>query len=116
MLVRGMAARRPSTAPLWNDGSGGYGSPLEVPVGLVPRGIAIGDADADADQDVLVTSSRSDEVTVLINQDGALTTSTVLPVGTYPMGLVLADLDGQCGPEIAITGKDSGDVFLIRRQ
>ena len=96
-----------------SNGSGGVsGTPLSVPVGLQPAGLARADIDGDGLVDIVVTNSGSGSISFL-PAGGSGGPPIDSPTGLAPTAVVLEDfnLDGEIDAAVADT--DDNNVALL---
>lgn len=109
---------------LLNDGAGHFSGawvewPQIGPFRLDGEGgvIDIADLDGDMAQDVLVTSSHSDELVILRNPANALGDRefevSIIDVGSFPFGVVAAALDEAQGLDVAVSHGESNDLWVF---
>ncbi len=80
--------------------------------GLNPSELAAADLDADGDEDIVVSNSDSNTVSVMENMGGIYTESDALVAGTRPGAQVLTDLDGNGSIDLAVTNRDSDSTTI----
>ncbi len=80
--------------------------------GLNPSELAAADLDADGDEDIVVSNSDSNTVSVMENMGGIYTESDALVAGTRPGAQELADLDGNGSIDLAVTNRDSDSTTI----
>jgi hypothetical protein len=105
---------------LLGNGSGGFtpapGSPFTVGPYPFPNSLVVGDFNGDGRQDLAVTDSASNNVSVLLgNGGGAFTTAAGSPyaVGIDPTFLVVADFNGDGIEDLANVNYASNDVTVM---
>jgi hypothetical protein len=103
---------------LRNTGSGNFVEPASSPeaVGTGPFAITAADLDDDGDNDLAVTNSSVDSLTILRNTgSGNLAQPATSPeaVGDAPTGVVAADLDGDLDRDLAVANQGSDDVTIL---
>lgn len=83
--------------------------------GIQPIAVAVADLNRDSKPDLVVANSGSNDITVLIQQNGAVVTfiSFTYSVGTYPRGIAIADLNGDSNPDIIITNYNSSTLSIL---
>ena len=96
-----------SVTILRNVGSGNFVQPASSPeaAGDGPRSLAAADLDGDADQDLAVSNSRSDGVTILKNGGAGnfnQPATSPRPAGDSPFSVAAADLDGDADRDLAV--------------
>jgi len=102
---------------LVNDGAGTF-VPKNVTLGngmgVAPSDIVAGDIDGDEDVDLVVTSFRSDLVSIIAN-DGAgnFTVVQTFAAGDFAYRVEIADLDDDGDLDLAVANTDSNDVSLF---
>ena len=80
-------------------------TPIEVPVGNLPRGIASADIDLDGHVDLAVANNMGNSVSVVENRcdiDGTFFPYPEILVGNEPFDVALVDLTGDGYPDIAV--------------
>ncbi|MHC4795435.1 MAG: FG-GAP repeat domain-containing protein [Planctomycetota bacterium] len=84
---------------LLKDGTGAFVTVANIPVGVNPRDIAVGDLDSDNDLDLVVANSGytqdTSTIAVLLNNgDGTFAAAVRWSTGWAPNSVALGDLDG----------------------
>jgi hypothetical protein len=88
---------------------------VQLPVGGLPRAVAVGDIDGDSMIDAAVGNASTHDVSLLLNEGVLLTNEIRLPVDNpndSPESIVVADLDGDGQAEI-IVGMISSNRVLV---
>ncbi|MEM8836314.1 MAG: FG-GAP-like repeat-containing protein, partial [Planctomycetota bacterium] len=94
----------------------GFGTTIQLAVGVDPRGIDIGDFDATGGLDIAIANSADGTVQVFAN-DGLLSPSFVsageINVGNFPQDVLFANLDNDKWDDlaVAVSGDDAVRVF-----
>lgn len=110
-----------------NTSTGGvisFGSIQQFPIGVSPKGIALGDIDGDGKTDVTVVNHDDRSISVLRNSSTPGSVS-FLPKVDYstgafnPFGMILQDLDGDGKVDMAVssymlTGSATGNIGIFR--
>ena len=90
------------------DGTGGFAAQAPIPVGSLPRGLAVGDFNGDGNLDLAVSNFGDGTVTVLYGDGtGVFGNAQTVAVGDQPGQLAVADFDKDGFQDIAV--KSSGD-------
>jgi len=99
---------------LFNLGDGTFTSAPAHAAGAAPSAMAAADLDVDGHVDLVVANHESDDVSVLLSEDGALGESVEYDVGVEPIAVVLLDADGNGTLDVATAnaGSDSISVRL----
>ncbi len=103
---------------LLGNGSGGFGTLTDYPVGTNPVGVAIADFNRDGKLDLAVANESSDSVSFLLG-DGVggfgSATSVSIPVTEFgPQALVVGDFNRDGKPDVAVTcGITQGVAILL---
>jgi len=104
------------------DGGGnwlGFSVTVQMPVGVAPSGVAIGDFDGVNGLDLAVCNEGDDDVRVLLN-DGTGTAFPALPadvpVGDGPLDIVAADFDGDTVDDLAVANGNDDTVLVLENQ
>jgi hypothetical protein len=102
--------------------TGVFSNGTNVPVGINPQFVHLGDVDADGDLDFVVSNQDSNSVSVLLNGGNASGSSTgvfsspagfsPVAVGQTPYGLSLNDIDNDGDVDLLVTG--SSNTLTIR--
>lgn len=85
-------------------------------VGLSPKAVAVGKLDAGASEDVVVSNTSSNSVSVLLgNGDGTFATQQPYATGNYPYAVILDDFNGDGVPDIVAVNRGDfpGTVSLL---
>jgi hypothetical protein len=85
------------------------------PIGMLPRGVAVGDIDGDSTLDVAVANFGSHDVSVLVGESGSLHGEVRLPVDNpndNPESIAVADLDGDGLAEIIVGMINSNRIVV----
>jgi hypothetical protein len=99
---------------LLNDGTGALTPHVELPTGVAPNAIAIGDVNKDGKQDLVVATEGTTTVTELFGDGtGAFNGRTELNVGIFPSDVALADLSGDGRLDIAVASSNTRDVVVL---
>ena len=100
---------------LWGDGAGMFTLADEIQTGLDAFSVAIEDINADERLDLVVVDSRSNTVSVLLNQDesGDFTTTGPFDVGKKPTHVTVADLNDDGHPDLASANSGSNDLSVL---
>ncbi|MGQ9582816.1 MAG: FG-GAP-like repeat-containing protein [Thermoplasmatota archaeon] len=100
---------------LFNQTStGGVGPRAELPAGLLPDGIAIGDVSSDGLPDIVVTNWAEGSVGVFQQrQGGGFYQMVPYSVGANPRGVAIGDVngDGRSDIVVAVTGENKTGVL-----
>jgi hypothetical protein len=102
--------------------TGVFSTGTNVPVGINPQFVHLGDVDADGDLDFVVSNQDSNSVSVLLNGGNSSGSSTgvfsspagfsPVAVGQTPYGLSLNDIDNDGDVDLLVTG--SSNTLTIR--
>lgn len=77
----------------------------DFPTGNVPSGTAVADFNGDGRQDLVVSNTSDNTVSILLGQaDGTLGAKTDFSTGTAPLGVVVGDFNGDGKIDIAVVG------------
>jgi len=99
-----------------NTSCPGFGSPVNVGVGLAPCDVILEDLSSDGEEDIATADSGSDSVTVLTN-DGAggfgVSTTVPLSAGDEPAALAAGDLVAGGGTDLAVAAKGADAVVIV---
>jgi hypothetical protein len=104
---------------LLGDGHGGFGSRLDLPVGIEPRGLALGDLNGDGTVDIAAANSyyfqpRIGSVSVLLGHgDGTFQALPEQLAALQPWRLAILDADGDGHADLAVANAASYTVSLF---
>ena len=97
-----------------NDGTGTFSGSQEVPVGIDPSGIALGDIDGDGDLDLLVANGGSSSVGVYLNPgNGTFASSRTLVVEKFSKDIALGDADNDGDLDLFVPNGGSNVIALL---
>jgi hypothetical protein len=108
---------------LLGEGNGHFHPAVFIPVAAGPLGLAIDDFDNDSEQDIVVTNSRADLVTLMLgNGDGTFATPRTFTVtrdgkspvqGYIPSGIAVDDFNGDGNKDLAVTNVGTNTVAVL---
>jgi hypothetical protein len=103
---------------LFGNGSGGFGTPTEYPVGSNPVSIAIDDLDGDGSLDIVVANWYTSDASILIgNGDGTFKSAAQYPALSGQIASVkLGDLNADGRLDIVLSGYASSAVTVMLGQ
>ena len=97
------------------DGTFGAHTDIDItagaspPVVAVPTAVAVGDFNGDGNQDIAVTDSAHNNVTILLgNGDGTFKPPVTYPTGNNPVALLAEDIDGDGVLDLAVVNQGDG--------
>ena len=86
----------------------------DFPAGNGPTSIAVGDFNIDGRQDLLVSASADNAISLLLGQgNGQFGQNFELGVGTDPVSIVTADFDGNGTPDAAVANNGSNTATVV---
>lgn len=97
------------------NGSGGFTSPTvpEVSVGSKPRLVAIGDFNGDGTQDLAVSNSSSNNVSILLGGPNVtFNGAPAVSVGSDPYSVAIGDFNGDARKDLAVANQNSDTVSI----
>ncbi|WP_460617784.1 T9SS type A sorting domain-containing protein [Hymenobacter ruber] len=115
-VVGGLAIPRVQqfTTAVGGTGTGSFAPGTEVPVGVRPTSVAVGDVDNDGDLDLLTGNLGEPTVSVRLNNGhGTYGGSQDVPVASYSLGLTLGDVDGD-GDLDLLSANFTGNTVSVR--
>ncbi|MBA7481166.1 hypothetical protein ES707_16636 [subsurface metagenome] len=103
---------------LRNDGTGAFGSPINIAVGIQPIALTATDVDADGDLDIAVANFTSNDVHILTNDGlGNFTPTDTIAVGNGPRDIVALDMSGGFGiMDLAVVNLSDNTLTLLSNQ
>lgn len=76
--------------------------------------VAVGDFNGDGKQDLAVSNSNANSVSVLLNNGtGGLGTATNYGTGTYPNSVVVGDFNSDGKPDLAVANSNSANISIL---
>ena len=88
---------------LLGNGDGSFQNAVDYPVGLLPRGVAVGDSNGDGILDLVSADQDSDTISVLLGYgDGTFQRATSFASGPAPIAIALADFNGDGIIDVAV--------------
>jgi hypothetical protein len=81
--------------------------------GVDPVDVVAADLDADGLSDLVVVNFLSNDVTVLLTEDGFPSVASTVPVGAGPVAAWAGDLDGDGATDLAVANVISSSVSLL---
>ena len=101
---------------LLGDGSGGFGSATNFPVGTTPWSVTVGDLNRDGNPDLVTANYLSDRISVLLgNGSGSFGSATIFtfPVGTGPTSVAVGDFNKDGNPDLATANYGNSTVSVL---
>ncbi|MBE7169198.1 MAG: VCBS repeat-containing protein [Williamsia sp.] len=99
-----------------------FNTRINLPVGVDPRAVAVGDLNSDGRPDIVVANAGSGTITVFAN--GSTSSSTLdassftnkadYPTGANPFSVAIDDVDDDGRPDIIVANLSSGTVSVFR--
>ncbi len=103
-----------SVSVLRGRGDGTFFPAQTITVGDAPRGIAVLDVDGDGDLDIVNTNRGSDELSLLINEEGVFGDPEFFDAGVVDeWAVAAADMDGDHVADLVVGGNLSRDVVIL---
>jgi fibronectin type 3 domain-containing protein len=101
------------------SGSVNFAAKFDLPTGTSPYGLAIGDLDKDGLQDVVVTNSISNTISVFHNTSTFTTGTSFAANGNYSTGstpqcIALSDIDGDGNLDVITANQGANTVSILR--
>jgi hypothetical protein len=96
----------------FGDGTGGFLSTNNTPVGADPVFVIAGDMNNDGKLDLVTSNSGSNDVSVLLNNGTGSFTVTSYGASVGPVSLALADFNGDGKLDVVAT-RQTGDVLVL---
>jgi hypothetical protein len=99
---------------LLGNGSGGFGSATNFPVGNRPFSVAVSDFNGDSNLDLAVANFDSNNVSVLLGDgNGGFGAAASFPVGTNPWSVAVGDFNGDGNADLAVANYISDNVSVL---
>ncbi len=99
-------------------GNVGYAGKIDFSTGNGPSSVTIGDLDGDGKQELAVTNTNSNTVSVFKNTStlGSISFAATLDIttGTNPNAIAMGDLDGDGKSDLAVTNFGSASVSVLK--
>ena len=87
---------------------------INVPVGVFPTSISVGDFDSDENLDLAVANGGSDDVSILLGDgEGTFGPPTNFPVGSAPRSISVGDLNDDGNLDLATANLDANTVSIL---
>ena len=96
-----------------NNGDGTFASPTRHAVGGGPIDVVAANLDGQGRLDYVTANFRSNDVSVLTQASGGMTSSR-LPVGDSPVSVAVGTIDGDAHLDLAVANIGSHDISLFR--
>ena len=96
-------------------GAGGtFSAAANLPVGVTPQSVVVGDFNRDSDPDLAVPNGGSNDVSVLVGGAGAsFSAPTNFAAGFFPISVELKDFNGDSDLDLAVVNEASNDVSVF---
>jgi hypothetical protein len=100
-----------------SNGDGTFGAAQSLKVGsghTGPSAVASADLDTDGHEDLVVSNSASDDVSVMLgNGDGTFGAAQNFPAGDLPAFVITPDLDADGVADLAVANQNSNNVSVL---
>src|SRR5438034_4107717 len=91
-----------------------FNGPTNLPVGLNPSSVAVGDFNGDSDPDLAVANAGSDDVSILLGAaGGSFTGPTNFAAGAAPVAVAAGDFNGDSDPDLAVANSHADNVSIL---
>jgi hypothetical protein len=103
-----------SVSVLLGNGDGSFQAARNIPTGISPEAVAVGDFNGDGIADLAVANYGSNNLSVLLgNGDGSFQSPRSFAAGSGPFSVAVGDFDRDGTPDLAVANFDSGDVSVL---